>query len=200
MWTIVIFVLTILFSMPLGLGVSLLRLSKYKIIQYPVRFYLLIMRGTPLVLQLMFVMYAPPFVFGVPINRVVAAVIAFSLNYAAYFAEIYRAGIQSVPLGQYEAAAVLGFSSRQTFLRIIFPQVIKKILPPVGSEWMVLVKDTALAQTIAVVELFRNATNAMSRYASITPIIVAALFYLAMGALVELLFAQIEKKLNYYKG
>lgn len=198
--TLYLFFWTLVISLPMGMVVAILRMSKYKIISWPIRFYLLIMRGTPLILQLLFFMYLPAMVFGLRMDRNIVAITAFSVNYAAYFGEIYRSGIQSIPQGQYEAAKVLGFSPRQTFLRIILPQVIKRVLPPVESEWMVLVKDTALANSIAVVELFRNAQNVMSSSASVIPIVVAGGFYLAMGAVITLFFSIVEKKYDYYKG
>lgn len=191
--------LTLLFALPLGLLAAMGRMSKCKVIQYPVRFYLLIMRGTPLMLQLMLVYFGPYYIAGLSWDRFTAAVVAFVINYAAYFAEIYRAGIESIPRGQYEAGAVLGFTRSQTFFRIVLPQVIKRILPPMGSEFMVLIKDTALAQAIGVVELLRNASSVASRVFDITPLLVAGLFYLVMNTVVEKLFNVAEKKLGYYR-
>ncbi len=195
-----LFVLTILISLPLGLLVAKGRLSKRIWINGPVKIYLLIMRGTPLILQLIFFMYAPPMLFGLTIDRFLAAVLAFALNYAAYFAEIYRGGIEAVPIGQYEAGKVLGLTGTQTFIRIILPQVIKRILPACGNEFMTLVKDTALAQTIGVAELFRAAQNTSSRLVSIIPVIIAGAFYLIMNSVVSTSFVLAEKKLDYYRG
>jgi polar amino acid transport system permease protein len=197
---IALFGLTIVLSLSLGLLVAKLRQSKHKVIQLPVKLYLLVMRGTPLMLQLFFFMYCPSLVFGIPIDRFLAAVISFSLNYAAYFAEIYRGGIESIPAGQYEAASVLGLSQTQTFIRIILPQVIKRIIPACANECMTLVKDTALAQVIGVAELMRNSKNLMSSQATIIPLVIAGIFYLIMNSVVAMAFSKIEKKLNYYKG
>ncbi|MEA4890894.1 MAG: amino acid ABC transporter permease [Clostridiaceae bacterium] len=195
-----LFVLTILISLPLGLLVAKGRLSKRIWINGPIKIYLLIMRGTPLILQLIFFMYAPPMLFGLTIDRFLAAVLAFALNYAAYFAEIYRGGIEAVPIGQYEAGKVLGLTGTQTFIRIILPQVIKRILPACGNEFMTLVKDTALAQTIGVAELFRAAQNTSSRLVSIIPVVIAGVFYLIMNSVVSTSFVLAEKKLDYYRG
>lgn len=197
--TLALFALTAVFALPLGLLVACGRMSRIRVIQWLVRAYLLIMRGTPLILQLIFFYFMPSYIFGQSLPRFWAAVLAFSLNYAAYFAEIYRAGIEAVPVGQREAASVLGFSRGQTFGRIILPQVIKHILPPMGSEFMVLVKDTALAQTIGVMEIFRLANTSVSSNASLIPIFVAGVFYLVMNAIVSKGFSIAEKKLDYYK-
>ncbi len=194
-----IFFLTLIFAIPLGVIVAFGRMSKNKFISTPVRVYQLIMRGTPLLLQLMIVFFAPYYIVGRTFDRFVSAIIAFVINYAAYFAEIFRAGIESIPQGQYEAAKVLGYSKSKTFFRIIVPQVIKRILPPMGNETMTLVKDTALAQTIAVMELFRVATNASSRAFSTVPLLVAGLIYFVLNYVVEKLYIKAEKKLDYYK-
>jgi len=139
-------------------------------------------------------------VLGIPIDRFTAAVVSFALNYAAYFAEIYRGGIESISLGQYEAASVLGLSPLQTFMRIILPQVIKRIIPSCANEFMTLVKDTSLAQVIGVAELMRNAKNIMSRESTIIPLVMAGVFYLVMNSVVAAAFSKTEKRLNYYKG
>jgi polar amino acid transport system permease protein len=195
-----LFGLTLLLSVPLGLLVAKLRGSKQVWLTLPLRFYLLIMRGTPLLLQLIFFMYFPPFVLGINVDRFVAAVIAFSLNYAAYFAEIFRGGIDSIPAGQAEAAKVLGFSPWQSFRRITLPQVVKRVVPASANECMTLVKDTALAQTIGVFELFRAAQNTTSREVSIIPIIIAGGFYLIMNSIVAAVFNRAEKGMAYYKS
>lgn len=195
-----LFGLTLLLSVPLGLLVAKLRGSKQSWLTVPLRFYLLIMRGTPLLLQLIFFMYFPPFVLGINVDRFAAAVIAFSLNYAAYFAEIFRGGIDSIPAGQAEAAKVLGFSPWQTFRRITLPQVVKRVIPASANECMTLVKDTALAQTIGVFELFRAAQNTTSREVSIVPIIIAGGFYLVMNSIVAAVFNRAEKRMAYYKN
>ena len=193
-----VFFLTLLFALPLGLIVAFGRMSRHTFINAPVKFFMLIIRGTPLILQLIFVYFAPYYLFRASYNRFIAVIIAFSINYAAYFAEIYRGGIESIPKGQYEAAKVLGFTKAQTFFKIILPQVVKRILPASGNEVITLVKDTALAQTIGVAELFRVAQNAASRQFSTMPIFVAGVFYFVMNWLVSWCFARFEKKLSYY--
>ncbi|MDF2544318.1 MAG: hypothetical protein K0S47_4036 [Herbinix sp.] len=195
-----IFVLTLLFSIPFGFVVALARRSKFRLISVPIQIYQLIFRGTPLMLQLFFFMYGPYYIFGFSFNRFTACIIAFVVNYAAYFGEIFRGGIAAIPKGQYEAAKVLGYTKFQTFMRIILPQVIKHVIPATGNELMTLVKDTSLAQVISVAELFRVASNAGSKYFSTIPIIVAAVFYLVMNTVVELVFKLIEKRMNYYKN
>ena len=193
-----VFFLTLLFALPLGLIVAFGRMSRHTFINAPVKFFMLIIRGTPLILQLIFVYFAPYYLFRASYDRFIAVIIAFSINYAAYFAEIYRGGIESIPKGQYEASKVLGFTKTQTFFKIILPQVIKRILPASGNEVITLVKDTALAQTIGVAELFRVAQNAASRQFSTMPIFVAGVFYFVMNWLVSWCFARFEKKLSYY--
>jgi polar amino acid transport system permease protein len=195
-----IFFLTILLSVPLGFLVALARRSRLWIINIPVRIYQLIFRGTPLMLQLFFFMYGPYYIFGSSFGRFTACILAFTINYAAYFGEIFRGGMASIPKGQYEAAKVLGYTKFQTFMRIILPQVIKNVIPATGNELMTLVKDTSLAQVISVAELFRVATTAGSRYFSTIPIVVAAVFYLVMNTVVEIVFKVIEKKFDYYKN
>lgn len=195
-----IFFLTILLSIPLGFVVALARRSRFKLISVPTRIYQLIFRGTPLMLQLFFFMYGPHYIFGFGFGRFPACIIAFVVNYAAYFGEIFRGGIGAIPKGQYEAAKVLGYTKFQTFMRIILPQVVKQVIPATGNELMTLVKDTALAQVISVKEIFDVATNAGSRYFSTVPIIVAAVFYLVMNTIVEMVFKRIEKRLDYYRN
>jgi polar amino acid transport system permease protein len=197
--SIEVFFLTLLFSLPLALPVAFARMSKKSVIRGVVNIYLLVMRGTPLILQLIFVYFAPYYLLGISYDRFVAVIIAFVVNYAAYFAEIYRGGIESIPKGQYEAAKVLGFTRKQTFFRIILPQVIKRIVPSTANEVITLVKDTALAQTIGVAELFRVAQNASSRQFSTMPIFVAGVFYFVMNWAVSVGFDRIEKKLSYYR-
>jgi len=215
-----IFILTLIFSLPLALLVAFGRMSRNVVVSGIVKCYLLVMRGTPLILQLIFIYFAPKYLLmfltdnlsGVitspgfwaavktilSYNRFIAVIIAFTLNYAAYFAEIYRGGIESISRGQYEAAKVLGFTGSQTFGRIILPQVIKRILPAAGNEVITLVKDTALAQVIGVAELFRAAHNASAREFSTMPIFMAGLFYLVMNWAVTVIFARVEKRLSYY--
>jgi polar amino acid transport system permease protein len=194
-----LFFFTLLIALPLGLIISLGRMSKLYILNIPIRLYLLIMRGTPLILQLFFFYYGPAYIFGEGLDRFTAAVLSMGLNYAAYFAEIYRSGIQSMPKGQYEAAEVLGFTKQQTFFKIILPQVIKRILPPMGNEFMTLVKDTALVTAIGVAEIYQLATDSMSRMGSITPLVMAGVFYLVMNSVVSKAVNITEKKLNYYR-
>lgn len=197
--TMKIFFLTLLFGLPLGLLVSFGRMSKRRFINWPIRFYLLIMRGTPLILQLFFFFYFPYYIFQSTLPRFWAAILAMTINYAAYFAEIYRSGIQSMPKGQYEAATVLGFSKRQTFFKIILPQVVKRILPSMGNEFMTLVKDTALVSVIGVSEIYQLATDTMSRASSLVPLIMAGLFYLVMNGVVSKCCSIAENKTSYYR-
>ncbi len=197
--TLLIFFLTLLFSLPLGLLVSFGRRNRHKIISIPVRFYILIMRGTPLMLQLFFIFYGLKPLFGIQPQRMQAAIIAFVLNYAAYFAEIYRGGIESIPEGQYEAGKVLGFTRAQTFFHIVLPQVVKRILPPMSNEFITLVKDTSLAQVIAVQELMHVTEKFASSAVSTVPFFVAAVFYLVMNGVVTRCFTLAEKKFSYYR-
>lgn len=199
-WVLRIFFFTVIFSIPLGFLVALARGSRLKIISFPTRIYQLIFRGTPLMLQLFFFMYGPYYIFGYSFNRFIACMLAFILNYAAYFGEIFRGGIDSIPKGQYEAAKVLGYTKFQTFIRIILPQVVKNVIPATGNELMTLVKDTALAQVISIPELYNTASRAGSKYFSTVPIIIAAVFYLLMNTVVEFAFKYIEKKFEYYKN
>ena len=194
-----IFFLTILFSLPLGFVVAKGRMTKISIIRWITDLYIQIMRGTPLILQLIFVYFAPYYIFGASYDRFTACIIAFVINYSAYFAEIYRSGLQSIDKGQYEAAKVLGFRRSYTFFHIVLPQVIKRILPALGNEVITLVKDTALAQTIGVSELFRVAQTASSRVFSTVPIFIAGVFYFVMNYIVSRLFSVFEKKLSYYR-
>lgn len=193
-----VFVLTLLFAVPLGMIFALGRMSKNKVLSSLVNFILLIVRGTPLILQLIFIYFAPYYLLNLSWDRFTAAIVAFAINYACYFAEIYRGGIQSIPKGQYEAASVLGFTKGQTFFKIVLPQVVKRIIPAMGNEVMTLVKDTALAQTIGVAELFRVAQNAASRQFSTVPIFIAGVFYFVMNWGVHYIFQRLEKRLSYY--
>lgn len=197
--TIKIFALTLILGLPLGLLVSFGRMSKLILINLPIRFYLLIMRGTPLILQLFFFFYFPYYIFHSTLPRFWAAIVAMTINYAAYFAEIYRSGIESMPKGQYEAATVLGFSKRQTFFKIILPQVVKRILPPMSNEFMTLVKDTALVSVIGVSEIYQLATDTMSKASSLVPLVMAGTFYLVMNGVVSKCCAIAENKMSYYR-
>jgi polar amino acid transport system permease protein len=197
-----IFALTLLFSMPLGMIVAFGRMSKNVIIRTLVKAYISIMRGTPLMLQILVVYFGPFYVFGMKMGtgyRFPAVIIAFVINYAAYFAEIYRAGIESIPLGQYEAAEVLGYSKAQTFFKIILPQVIKRVLPPVTNETITLVKDTSLAFTISLAEMFTVAKQIGAAQTSIMPLMAAGVFYYVFNLLVATVMEAIEKKLSYYR-
>ncbi len=201
--SIQIFVVTLLFSLPLGLLVAFGRMSKNRLISSIVKIYISIMRGTPLMLQLMVVYFGPYYIFKIRISnsyRLWAAFIGFVINYAAYFAEIYRSGIQSMPVGQYEAAKLLGYNKVQTFFVIILPQVIKRILPSVTNEVITLVKDTSLAFTISVAEMFTTAKALASAQTSMMPYVAAAIFYYVFNFIVAWLMELSEKKMNYYRG
>ena len=200
--TLSIFFLTLLFSMPLGLLICGIRMSKMKVLQWIARIYISIMRGTPLMLQLLVVFFAPYYVFGIETSnsyRFFAVIIGFSLNYAAYFAEIFRSGIQSIPQGQREAAQVLGYGRSQTFFRIVFPQMVKRVLPPVTNEVITLVKDTSLAFALAYVEMFTIAKQVAAREKSLVPIFVAGFFYYILNFIVAFVMERIEKKMDYYR-
>ena len=197
-----IFFLTLLFSLPLGLFVAMLRMSKNRIISRIVSAIISVLRGTPLMLQLIAVAYGPFYLFGVTVlvqKKLLAIIIAFSLNYAAYFAEIYRGGIESMPVGQYEAAAVLGYSKAQTFLRIILPQVVKRILPSVTNEVITLVKDTSMAFTLAYMEMFSIGKQIANSQSSFMPFIIAGAFYYLMNMIVAFVMSRCEKALSYYR-
>lgn len=200
--TVEIFILTLVFSLPLGLLISFGRMSKNAILKTIIKIYISIMRGTPLMLQLIVVYFAPYYVFGVKISRsyrFIAVILAFTLNYAAYFAEIYRAGIGSMPVGQYEAAHILGYSKSQTFFRIILPQVIKRILPPITNETITLVKDTSLASVLAFAEMFALAKQIAASETSVVPLMVAGLFYYIFNLVVATGMEKLEETMNYYR-
>ncbi|MCR4841755.1 MAG: amino acid ABC transporter permease [Eubacterium sp.] len=197
-----IFFVTLVLSLILGLILCLGRLSKYSLLRLLIKFYISVMRGTPLLLQLLVVYFGPYFVFGLEVSssyRMTAVLIGFALNYAAYFAEIYRAGIESIPQGQYEAATILGYSRAQTFIRIIFPQVVKRILPPVTNETITLVKDTSLAFALAVAEMFTQAKQIAAAQTSVLPYLFAGIFYYVFNLIIAMAFAALERKLDYYK-
>ena len=196
-----IFVVTLLFSLPLGLLICFGRMSKNPAIRGIVSAYISVMRGTPLMLQLMVVYFGPYFIFGIRISMgysLIAVFIAFSINYAAYFAEIYRGGIESISAGQYEAAKILGYSKAQTFFRIILPQVIKRILPSVTNEVITLVKDTSLAFSIAYAEMFSQAKALAASQKSMIPFVAAAIFYYVFNYVVAFIMEFFEKKMSYY--
>ncbi len=202
-----IFCWTLLFSLPLGLLVAFGRMSAFKlfgrfrVVRAATKLYIDVMRGTPLMLQLMVVFYGPYFLWGADIGgfRYPAIIIAFSINYAAYFAEIYRSGIESMPRGQYEAAEVLGYTRAQTFLYIILPQVVKRVLPAVTNEMVTLVKDTSLAFSLAYMEMFTIAKQIAAKETTFVPFIVAAVFYFIFNWIVSTSMARVEEKLNYYR-
>ena len=197
-----IFVLTLVFSLPLGLLISFGRMSKNKILQTIMKVYISIMRGTPLMLQLLVVYFGPFYLFGMKIGgsyRYMAIIIGFALNYAAYFAEIYRSGIESMPVGQYEAAKVLGYSKVQCFVHIIFPQVVKRILPYVTNEVITLVKDTSLSFSLAYAEMFTIAKQIAASETSFMPFVVAGVFYYIFNLIVAVVMEYVEKRLSYYQ-
>lgn len=197
--TLIIFAATLLFSIPLGMVVALLRMNRHRIVSAPIALYILVMRGTPLMLQIFAIYFAVPMLTGWNLDRMPATIVAFSLNYAAYFAEIFRGGIMSIPAGQYQASQVLGLTKAQTFFSVVLPQVFKRVLLPVSNEVITLVKDTSLANVIAVSELFRAAKNEASRVASVEPLFVAGLFYLLMNGVVTLVFNYLIRKMDYYR-
>lgn len=197
--TVKIFFLTLLFSLPLGLAVAQGRMSRLRALRGAVSGYIYLMRSTPLMLQIMFIYFLLPQVLPFRVDRFGAVIFAFTINYAAYFAEIFRGGIQGIPQGQYEAAQVLGYTRAQCFGRIVLPQVVKRVLLPVTNEVITLIKDTALASTVAVVDLMTVAKKQVSSSASIEPYIVAILFYLVLNGVAERLCKLAEKQLDYYR-
>lgn len=199
--TLQIFFLTLVGSLPLGVVVALARMSRVKPIAWIMKFYISVMRGTPLMLQMFFIYFAPYYIFGISLSmesKFSATIVAFIINYAAYFAEIYRSGIQSIPRGQYEAAEVLGYSRLQTFMKIVLPQVIKRILPAMGNEIITLVKDTSLAFAIGVAEMFSTAKALVASQVSMLPFVFAAVFYWVFNFVVEVVLGRVEKKMGYY--
>ncbi|WP_435751414.1 amino acid ABC transporter permease [Thauera sp. AutoDN2] len=198
--TLQLFLITLLLAVPLGLALALVRISRFTAASQAVNGYIWLMRGTPLMLQLLFIYYALPFVpvIGIRLPDFPAAIVAFALNYAAYFAEIFRAGIQSIDRGQYEGAKVLGFSYGQTMRRIVLPQVVKRILPPMSNETITLVKDTSLIYVLALNDLLRAARGIVQRDFTITPFIVAAGFYLLMTLVLTWFFQRLEKSHAVY--
>ncbi len=191
---------TLLFSLPLGLIISMGSMSKFKPIKFITKAFVWVIRGTPLMLQLFVVFYVPGLVFGTPMkSRMTAALIAFVINYSAYFSEIYRGGIESIPKGQYEAGQVLGMTKSQIFFKVVLMQVVKRIIPPMSNEIITLVKDTSLARVIAVSEILMEATD-FSSQGIIWPLFYTALFFLAFCGGLTLLFNYIEKKFDYYRS
>ncbi|MHB1372682.1 MAG: amino acid ABC transporter permease [Thauera sp.] len=198
--TLKLFFITLALAVPLGLALALIRISRFTAASQAVNGYIWLMRGTPLMLQLLFIYYALPFVpvIGIRLPDFPAAIVAFALNYAAYFAEIFRAGIQSIDRGQYEGAKVPGFSYGQTMRRIVLPQVVKRILPPMSNETITLVKDTSLIYVLALNDLLRAARGIVQRDFTITPFIVAAGFYLLMTLVLTWFFQRLEKRHAVY--
>ena len=200
--TLLIFVLTLLFSMPLGLLVAFCRMSKFSPLRGITKVFISILRGTPLMLQLLVAFYGPYYIIKVQLTtsyRFVALILGFVINYSAYFAEIYRSGIESIPIGQYEAANILGYSKSQTFIRIIFPQMVKRVIPPVTNEVITLVKDTSLSYALAYAEMFTLAKQIAAAKTNIMPLFVAGVFYFIFNAVVAFVMETIEKKLSYYR-
>ena len=198
--TLLIFFVSLVLSVPLGIPIALCSLSKYKPISYISRGFVWIIRGTPLMLQIIVVFYGPGLWFNYPMkSRLTAVIVAFVINYACYFSEIYRGGILSIPKGQYEACQVLGINKYQTFLKVILPQVIKKIVPAMGNEVITLVKDTSLARVIAVTDLIMAAQEIVRVKAILWPLFYTGAFYLLFSARLVFIFGKLEKKLDYYK-
>ncbi|WP_029232469.1 amino acid ABC transporter permease [Butyrivibrio sp. VCB2006] len=203
--TIKLFALTLLFSLPLGLIICFGSMSKLRVLKFVLRFVIWVVRGTPLMLQLLVIYYGPGIFFGVNIwggsgnGRFMAALIAFVFNYACYFSEIYRGGIQSIPVGQYEAGQVLGMTRRQIFTKVILLQLIKRIVPPISNEVITLVKDTSLARVIAVYEIIWNGQAFIKSSGIIWPLFYTGAFYLIFSGLLTLLFGYIEDRLSYFK-
>ena len=203
--TLKLFFLTQVFALPLGLLICFGSMSKAKIIRYPIRFIIWVVRGTPLMLQLLIIYYGPGIFLGVNVwgsetsGRFIAALVAFVFNYACYFSEIYRGGIQSIPVGQYEAGRVLGMTDKQIFFRVILLQLVKRIVPPISNEIITLVKDTSLARVIAVYEIIWNGQAFIKSNGIIWPLFYTGAFYLIFSGLLTVLFDRIEKKLSYFR-
>ena len=196
--TLTIFVVTLLLSLPIGALAALGRISTFRPLRYLMEFYVWIMRGTPLMLQLLFVYFALPMV-GIMLPDVAAALLAFTMNYAAYFAEIFRAGIQAIPKGQYEAAKALGLKHWQMMRYIIFPQVLRVVLPPISNETINLVKDTSLIYILAMNDLLRVARTIVQREFDMTPFVIAGIFYLVMTAILTWAFKKLEQRYGSYE-
>ena len=199
--TCMLFGLTLVAAIPLGLIIAFGSMSKFKPLQYLTKCFVWVIRGTPLMLQIFVVFYIPSYVFDIPMeSRELAVLIAFIINYACYFSEIYRGGIEGISKGQYEAGEVLGMKKRQTFMYVVLPQVIKRIVPPMSNEIITLVKDTSLARVIGVIEVIRASEKILSNHGLIWPLFYAGAFYLIFNGILSVLFNYIEKKLNYYKS
>ncbi len=199
--TIEIFILTLVFALPLGLLIAFGSMSKFKPLKYFIKGFVWIIRGSPLMLQIIIIFYIPPMLFNVNLlDRFPAVIVAFVINYACYFSEIFRGGIESIPKGQYEAGQVLGMTKTQVFFKIILLQLVKRVIPPMSNEIITLVKDTSLARVISVVELIKVSQDLIKTTSSILPIFYAGLFYLLFNGILTLLFGWIEKKLSYFKS
>lgn len=199
--TLQVFVTTLVGALPLGVVVALCRMSRFKPLALITRFYISVMRGTPLMLQLMALMFGPYYLFGLQMGpdwKYWACSIGFIVNYAAYFGEIYRSGLQSIPRGQYEAAEVLGYTRAQTFMKIILPQVAKRILPAMSNEVITLVKDTSLAFVVGIMEMFTQAKALAASQVSMVPYLLAGVIYWVFNFIVEMILTRIEKKMSYY--
>lgn len=202
LFTAQIFVTTLIGALPLGVVVALCRMSRFRPLALVTRFYISVMRGTPLMLQLMALMFGPYYLFGLQMGndwKYVACSIGFIINYAAYFGEIYRGGIQSISRGQYEAAQVLGYSRFQTFMKIVLPQVIKRILPAMSNEIITLVKDTSLAFVLGIMEMFSQAKALAAREVSMVPYLLAGVIYWVFNFIVEMVLTRVEKRMSYYR-
>ena len=200
--TMLIFALTLIFSLPLGLFVCFGKKSRFAPLRWFINVYISVMRGTPLMLQLLVVFFGPYYIFGVRLSpewRFSALIIGFVINYAAYFAEIYRGGIESIPKGQYEAAQVLGYGKAQTFVKIIMPQMIKRVIPPVTKEVITLVKDTSLGFVLSYMEMFTIAKQLAAQQSNISPLLVAGVFYYVANVIVAYAMRKLEKSLDYYR-
>lgn len=199
--TLQVFFTTLIGALPLGVVVALCRMSKFKPLALITRLYISVMRGTPLMLQLMALMFGPYYLFGMQLGadwKYWACSIGFIINYAAYFGEIYRSGLQSIPRGQYEAAEVLGYTRSQTFFKIVLPQVVKRILPAMSNEVITLVKDTSLAFVVGIMEMFTQAKALAASQVSMIPYVLAGVIYWVFNFIVEMILTRIEKKMNYY--
>lgn len=194
---LLVFFITLVFSLPLGFLVALMRLSDTKLLSWIFKNYILIMRGTPLLLQMIFVFFGLPYI-GIVLDRMPACLITFVLNYTAYFAEIFRGGILSIDRGQFEASQVLGFDKLTTYKKVILPQVIKKVLPPISNEIISLVKDTSLVYVLGLNDILRLAQVATTRTASLMPLVYAGIIYLFMTAILTRILDRLENKFSYY--
>lgn len=210
--TLMLFAVTLVFAFPLGLLLAFGSMSKFKPLKWFVKTLIWIIRGSPLMLQILLVSFIPQYVFHVPTKELAAALhisinstmflfvaLAFVINYACYFSEIYRAGIEAIPVGQYEAGKVLGLTKNQVFFKVVLMQVVRRILPPMSNEIITLVKDTSLAQILGVIDLLNAAKHAVNHYVILTPFVYATIFYLIFNGILTLLLGKLEKKLSYYK-